>query len=87
MDGDRPVVDGRDIFECRIQDYVRDLRKTAWKQEGLNENLEKALEQFNIRFRRLVVKAWEDGYATGRNNTLSYLDGSTGDVGAQNETT
>lgn len=81
MDGDRPVVDGRDIFECRIQDYVRDLRKTAWKQEGLNENLEKALEQFNIRFRRLVVKAWEDGYATGRNNTLSYLDGSTGDVG------
>lgn len=69
MDGDRPVVDGRDIFESELQDLIReawaigtvDAEDTEWT------NLDKEL------FPKL------------HELLISYFDGPTSDVGAQDE--
>ena len=69
MDGDRPVVDGRDIFESKLQELLRE----AWAIgfcDGDNDEWSDWQEELYPKLHELVV---------------SYLDGPTGDVGPQNE--
>lgn len=70
MDGDRPVVDGRDIFESQLQELLRH----AWAigfGDGYNDEWSDWHEELYPQLHELIV---------------SYLDGPTGDVGAQDET-
>lgn len=70
MDGDRPVVDGRDIFESKLQELVRDAFWEGWIR-GLKRDSRFNLELYDEATHKLLV---------------SYFDGPTGDVGAQDET-
>lgn len=70
MDGDRPVVDGRDIFESELQELLRE----AWAigcGDGYHDEWSDWQEELYPKLHELVI---------------SYLDGPTGDVGAQDET-
>ena len=80
MDGDRPVVDGRDIFESELQGLIREVFEEGW-EFGIDD-----------------LPSTECGYAESEEAharhdkklhelLISYLDGPTSDVGAQNETT
>lgn len=72
MDGDRPVADGRDIFESKLQNLVRDAlfygRFNPNKSPG---EFEPAFDRYDEKIHELLI---------------SYLDGETGDVGTQDET-
>lgn len=71
MDGDRPMVDGRDLLESRIQELIRD----AWTIgciDGENDEWRSDYEK------ELFPKLHE--------LLVSYYDRETSDVGAQDET-
>lgn len=79
MDGDRPVVDGRDIFESELQELVWKAFCEGWTfgDEDLPDpeccgyaETTEAHERYNKRIHELLI---------------SYLDGQTGDVGLQDE--
>lgn len=78
MDGDRPVVDGRDIFESELQGFVREVFEEGWEfgiddlpstECGYAESAE-AHARHDKKLHELIV---------------SYFDGPTGDVGTQDE--
>ena len=78
MDGDRPVVDGRDIFESKLQGLVREVFEEGWEfgrddlpstECGYAES-EEAHARHDKKLHELLI---------------SYLDGPTGDVGTQDE--
>ena len=70
MDGDRPVVDGRDIFESELQDLLLE----AWAigtSDGENDEWS--------------YRVQEELYPKLHELVISYLDGPTSDVGTQDE--
>lgn len=70
MDGDRSVVDGRDIFESKLQKLLRE----AWAigcGDGYNDEWSDWHKELFPKLHELVI---------------SYLDGPTSDVGTQDET-
>lgn len=78
MDGDRPVVDGRDIFESKLQELIREVFEEGWEfgiddlpstECGYAESAE-AHARHDKKLHELIV---------------SYLDGPTSDVGSQDE--
>lgn len=80
MDGDRSVVDGRDILESELQELIREAFEKGWEfgDEHLSNptyasyaERNEALEKFDNRLHRLLI---------------SYYDSKTSDVGAQDET-
>lgn len=71
MDRDRPVVDGRDIFESKLQDLLLE----AWAigtSDGENDEWS--------------YRVQEELYPKLHELVISHLDGPTSDVGAQDET-
>lgn len=76
MDGDRPVVDGRDLLEFELQDLIRKVWDDACKYgDGLRyAGVDKKvfLNRYDYDIHKLLV---------------SYLDGPTSDVGSQNKAT
>lgn len=79
MDGDRPVVDGRDIFESKLQELVWEAFCEGWTfgDEDLPDpeccgyaETTEAHKRYNKRIHELLI---------------SYLDGPTGDVGTHDE--
>lgn len=79
MDGDRPVVDGRDLLESELQGLVREVFEEGWEfgiddlpstECGYAES-EEAHARHNRKLHELLI---------------SYLDGPASDVGAQDET-
>ena len=80
MDGDRPVVDGRDIFESKLQELVWEAFCEGWTfgDEDLPDpeccgyaETTEAHERYNKRIHELLI---------------SCLDGPSSDVGSQDET-
>lgn len=71
MDGDRPMADGRDVFESIVQDLIHRAFLYGY-YKGLERDYEPAkhLPEIDEEFHKLFV---------------SYLDGEPGDVGAQDE--
>ena len=70
MDGDRPVVDGRDIFESELQELLLE----AWAigtSDGENDDWS--------------YRVQEELYPKLHELLISYLDGPTSDVGSQDE--
>lgn len=70
MDGDRPVVDGRDIFESKLQELLLE----AWAIgtiDGENDDWS--------------YRVQEELYPKLHELVISYLDSSTSDVGSQDE--
>lgn len=78
MDRDRPVVDGRDIFESKLQGLVREVFEEGWEfgSDGLPSTecgyaeSEEAHARHDKKLHELLI---------------SYLDGPTSDVGTQDE--
>lgn len=78
MDGDRPVVDGRDIFESELQGLIREVFEEGWEfgSDGLPSTecgyaeSEEAHKRHDKKLHELLI---------------SYFDGETSDVGAQDE--
>lgn len=79
MDGDRSVVDRRDLLESELQEFVREVFEDGW--EFGDEHLpnptyasyaerNEALEKFDKRINELLI---------------SYFDSKASDVGAQDE--
>ena len=69
MDVDRPVVDGRDIFESELQELLLE----AWvigTNDGENDDWSNWQEELYPKLHELLI---------------SYLDGPTDDVGTQDE--
>ena len=79
MDGDRPVVDGRDIFESKLQGLIREVFEEGWEFgcDGL-PNTECGYAESEEAHARHDKKLHE--------LLISYLDGPASDVGAQDET-
>ena len=74
MDGDRPVVDGRDIFESKLQELVRKVWDDARKYGN------------GLRYAGVAKKVYLDRYDYDIHKLLiSYFDSPTSDVGFQNE--
>ena len=74
MDGDRPVVDGRDIFESKLQELVRKVWDDARKYGD------------GLRYAGVDKKVFLDRYDYDIHKLLiSYFDSLTSDVGAQDE--
>ena len=74
MDGDRPMVDGRDIFESKLQDLIRKVWNEACKYGD------------GLRYAGVDKKVFLNRYDYDIHKLLiSYLDGPTSDVGSQNE--
>lgn len=72
MDGDRPMADGRDILESKLQAIVRDAFATGYLQGyGRTGYRSENCELYCRQIQEVVI---------------SYLDGPSGDVGAQDET-
>ena len=80
MDGDRPVIDGRNIFESELQNLVWEAFCEGWTfgDEDLPDpeccgyaETTEAHERYDKRIHELLI---------------SYLDGPASDVGAQDET-
>ena len=72
MDGDRSMADRRDIFESKLQGFVRE---AFWHGRESHEIpsltwIEQTLNGYNGRVHELLI---------------SYLDGPTSDVGAPDE--
>ena len=71
MDGDRPVADGRDIFESELQSIVREAFVDGWSNSHRPiPLLRNEIGRYDKRVHELFI---------------SYLDSPTGDVGAQDE--
>ena len=74
MDGDRPVVDGRDLLEFELQDLIRKVWNEACKYRDV------------LYYAKVDKEVFLRGYDCDIHELLiSYLDGPTGDVGAQDE--
>lgn len=69
MDGDRPMADRRDILESELQELIRDALIYGW-YKGSDDDTEFEITPYHDRIHELLI---------------SYLDGETGDVGAQDE--
>lgn len=78
MDGDRPVVDGRDLLESGLQELVREVFEEGWEfgSDGL-PNTECGYAESEEAHARHDKKLHE--------LLISYFDGETSDVGAQDE--
>lgn len=76
MDGDRPVVDGRDIFERQIQAIVRDAFIFGYACLDVNQFRREYTQGSRKECQKQVHEAF-----------ISYFDGPASDVGAQDETT
>lgn len=78
MDGDRPVVDGRDLLESGLQELVREVFEEGWEfgSDGLPSTecgyaeSEEAHKRHDKKLHELLI---------------SYFDGETSDVGTQDE--
>lgn len=79
MDGDRPVVGGRDLLEFKLRNFIREVFEEGWEfgiddlpstECGYAESVE-AHARHDKKLHELIV---------------SYLDGPTDDVGIQDET-
>lgn len=73
MDRDRSVVDGRDIFESKLQGLIRDafyVGRSSVSRTGLDW-IGKMFDDYDEQLHKLLI---------------SYFDGPTSDVGAQDET-
>lgn len=74
MDGDRPVVDGRDLLEFELQDLIRKVWNEACEYRDVlyyaKVDKEVFLRRYDCDIHELLI---------------TYLDHSTADVGAQNE--
>lgn len=74
MDGDRPVVDGRDLLEFELQDLIRKVWNEARKYGDV------------LYYAGVDKEVFLRGYDCNIHNLLaSYLDGPTGDVGPKDE--
>lgn len=74
MDGDRPVVDGRDLLEFELQDLIRKVWNEARKYGDA------------LYYARVDKEVFLRGYDCDIHNILiSYLDVPSSDVGSQNE--
>ena len=74
MDGDRPVVDGRNIFEFELQNLVRKVWDDACKYGD------------GLRYAGVDKKVFLNRYDHDIHKLLiSYFDGPSGDVGTQDE--
>lgn len=74
MDGDRPVVDGRDIFESKLQELVRKVWHDACKYGDV------------LYYAGVDKEVFLRGYDCDIHELLiSYLDGPTSDAGTQDE--
>lgn len=71
MDGDRPVADGRDIFESKLQSIVREAFVDGWSNSHRPIPL---LRDEIVRYDKRVHEL-----------LISCLDSPTGDAGAQDE--
>ena len=80
MDGDRPVVDKRDIFESKLQGFVRGVFEEGWQfcNDGLPDPSYALYSEREWVYKKLDEELHE--------LLISYLDGPTSDVGAQDET-
>lgn len=75
MDGDRPVVDGRDLLESELQDLIRKVWNEACKYRDV------------LYYARVDKEVFLRGYDCDIHELLiSYLDGPTGNVGPHDET-
>lgn len=73
MDRDRSVVDGRYIFESKLQGLIRDafyVGRSSVSRTGLDW-IGKTFDDYDEQLHKLLI---------------SYLDGPTSDVGTQDET-
>ena len=77
MDGDRPLADRRDIFKSRVQEIIHD----AWWGGWWDNQSERRFGEWPPEKRKERVKTYLEMF----DFALSYLDGPTGDVGAQDE--
>ena len=74
MDGDRPVVNGRDLLESELQDLVQKVWNEARKYGDM------------LCYAGVDKEVFLHGYDCDIHELLiSYLDGPTGDVGTQDE--
>ena len=74
MDRDRPAVNRRDLLEFELQDLIRKVWDDARKYGG------------GLRYAGVDKEVFLRGYDCDIHELLiSYLDSSTGDVGAQDE--
>ena len=74
MDGDRSVVDGRDLLEFELQDLIRKVWNEACKYRDV------------LYYARVGKEVFLRGYDFDIHELLiSYLDGPTSDVGSQNK--
>lgn len=79
MDGDRSVVDGRDIFESELQKLVREAFEQGW--EFGNDDLPNPAHAVYAE----QVDAYYQLDRKLHELLISYLDGPASDVGAQDE--
>lgn len=70
MDGDRPMADGRDLFESQLQELVRDAIVYGWRKGSAND-CEFDIKPLHRRISELLV---------------SHFNREASDVGAQDET-
>lgn len=79
MDGNRPVVDRRDIFASELQEVVREAFEEGWKfgSEDLPNPTYAHYAEGKDAYDRLDKRIEE--------LLISYYDRPTGDVGAQDE--
>lgn len=79
MDGDRPMVDGRDLLEFKLQNLIREVFEEGWEfgSDGL-PNTECGYAESEEAHARHDKKLHE--------LLISYFDREASDVGAQDET-
>ena len=72
MNGDRPVVDGRNSLEFELQDLIREALETGWSYGDWPKRFwtENQSKRYNKKLHELLI---------------SYLDGPTGNMGPQDE--
>lgn len=75
MDGDRPMVDGRDLLESELQELVRKVWHDARKYGDMLYGREDIKAVYFRRYNHDIHKL-----------LISHYDGETSDVGAQDET-
>lgn len=80
MDGDRPVVNGRDIFESKLQDLIREAIEEAW--EFGKDDLPDPSYPGYAEATELLAKCDKKLHEL----LISYLDVPASDVGPQDET-
>ena len=80
MDRDRLVVDGRDLLESELQDLIREAFEAGWEFGDCN------LPDPAICCYAEQVQIYGELNKKLHELLISYLDGETGDVGTQDET-